>query len=130
MMLKIGIKGFTLVEVMVTAMVLSLGAMLLYQAFFLSLSTFDYCSDYLRVSPWMDEKVWEVQDELARRGAQAGIDTNGELLSISRGFIWDVSYGCIDEKNGLYKIDLSLSWQRGQKKISLLRTAYATCKKQ
>ena len=130
MMLKTGIKGFTLVEVMVTTVVLSLGTMLLYQAFFLSLNTFDYCADYLRVSPWMDEKVWQMQDELTRRGALAGIDTNGELTNRSGSFAWDASYGCIDEKHGLYNIDLSLSWKRGQKKISLLRTAYATYKKQ
>jgi prepilin-type N-terminal cleavage/methylation domain-containing protein len=129
-MSRTGIRGFTLVEVMVTTSVLSLGAMLLYQAFFLSLGAFDYCSDYLRVAPWTDEKLWQIQDELLRHGSAAGIDTHGELIDRSRNFVWDASYGSIDEKHGLYKIDLALSWHKGQKEVRLSRTAYATYKKQ
>ncbi|MFH0738721.1 MAG: prepilin-type N-terminal cleavage/methylation domain-containing protein [Candidatus Omnitrophota bacterium] len=129
MMSKSGTKGFTLVEVMVTAAVLSLGATLLYQAFFTSLNIFEYCVDYLRVSSLVDEKIWEAQDELRRRGPSAGIDSSGEFVNKARNFPWNLNYGAIDEKNGLYRIDFNLSWKSVGRDNALLRTAYATYKK-
>ena len=121
--------GFTLVEVMAAAAVLSLGAVLLYQAFFSSLDTFAYCADYLRVGPFVNEKVWEMQDEIIRKGDSASINTSGEFLVSSKAFPWTAAYDCIDAKYGLYRIELSVSWRKGQKDVRFSRIAYANYKK-
>ena len=129
-MSRTGTKGFTLVEVMITAAVLSLGAMLLYQAFFTSLNIFEYCADYLSLSAAIDEKVWEAQDEIVRRGSSASIETAGEFVNRARVFPWSVNVAAIDEKNGLYRIDFVLSWRSNARENTLTRIAYATRKKQ
>ncbi|MDD5466050.1 MAG: prepilin-type N-terminal cleavage/methylation domain-containing protein [Candidatus Omnitrophica bacterium] len=120
---KIGNKGFTLIEIMMTTVVLSLGTILIYGAFFTSLDSFNLYSDYLNLTSWMDEQVWRAQDDLSKFGALARIQTAGEFQKSGKVFRWGLNYSLIDDK--LYKIDLDLYWQRGRRKTGLSRSAYA-----
>ena len=124
-MLKIGNRAFTLVEVMATTAVLSLGTVLIYEAFFSSLDSFNYCSNVLNVIPWMDEKLWQTQDSSNRLGISSS-ETQGEFVQGNKKFTWELSYDLLEEMESfdLYKINLALSWQESQRKIKLLRTAY------
>jgi prepilin-type N-terminal cleavage/methylation domain-containing protein len=128
-MLRTGIKGVTLVEVMVATAILALGAVIVYQSFFLSLDLFNYYSDYLNVSSRVNEKIWQVQDELMRLGPAAVIEGEGEFTERSKVFSWTVSYDAIDEAQGMYEIDVSLSWRSGGRYSRILRSAYAKYKK-
>jgi prepilin-type N-terminal cleavage/methylation domain-containing protein len=123
-MLKTGNKGFTLLEVMVTTAVLSLGIVLVYQSFFISLDAFDYCLNYARVAPWADEKLWETQDDFRRYGASANPAASGEFISSNKIFTWNMSCASIDPPR-LYKINLILSWKEGKRTAKLFRDTYA-----
>lgn len=127
MMLKIGNKAFSLVEVMVATSVLSLGAVLIYEAFFISLDTFNYYSNNLKAIIYIDEKLWHLQDELSRYNTLSATQTSGELTTENKDFIWSTSYEMIDaaDKSNLYKIDLALTWKEGTKNVRLSREAYA-----
>lgn len=126
MMLRTGNKkGFTLIEVMITTAVLALGTVLISEAFFISLDSFNYCSHYLNVAPFANEKIWQVQNSLSRLGPLAQIETAGIFTDRNKNFTWSLTQGLIDETEGLYRIDLALSWQEGQRRPKLLRTAYA-----
>lgn len=127
MTLKIGNRGFTLIEIMISTVVLSLGAVLIYGAFFTSLDSFNRYTDYLSLIPWMDQQLWQAQDNLTKSGALARIPTTGEFQKSGKAFRWGLSYGLIDD--GLYKIDLDLHWQQGQREAGLSRSAYAEYKK-
>jgi len=127
MTLKIGNKGFSLMEVMVTTVVLSLGTVLIYGAFFTSLDAFSRYTNYIKLIPWMDEQLWRAQDDLSKFGASAQIQTAGEFQKSGKSFNWGLNYSLIDD--GLYKIDLDLYWQQGQRKAGLSRSAYAQYKK-
>jgi len=122
MMSLTGNKGFTLVEVMVATAVLSLGTVLIHEAFFISLDSINYCSNYLNVMPWMNEKLWEAQDNLGRYGTLGTTGTGGKFTSGNKDFNWILSYSL---KDGLYKIAVSLSWREGRRRIWLTRDAYA-----
>jgi prepilin-type N-terminal cleavage/methylation domain-containing protein len=128
-MLRIGNRGFTLLEVMVATAVLSLGIVFIYQAFFISLNSFEYYNNYLKVSSWLNEKIWEAQDNLFRLGSLAQIYSSGSLKVDNNNFVWNLSYGLIDEAENLYQIDLALSWQEGKRRVNLTRNAYALYKK-
>jgi prepilin-type N-terminal cleavage/methylation domain-containing protein len=124
MMSRTGNKGFTLLEVMVTTAVLSLGIVFIYQSFFISADAFDYCRNYFKVASWADEKLWEVRDELRLRGPSANFSPSGAFTSGSRVFEWNIDSPLIDPPP-LYKINLVLSWKEGKRTAKLLRNTYA-----
>jgi len=119
------LRSFTLVEVLVTTVVLSLGAVLLYNAFFISLDSFNYYSNYLKALPWMEEKIWTSQDFLTHLHEPAQIDRDGEFKSGNKNFTWHLAYNQVNEQEGLKKIALTVYWRQGGKDISLSRVAYA-----
>ena len=124
MILRIGNKGFTLIEVMAAAAILASGVVLVYEALFNCLDAFNYYSDYLGIVSWADEKIWQAQDSLGNSGALS-MENSGEYVNKNRTFLWAISYGSLDQKADLFKIDLNVSWRHGKKQLKLSRTAYA-----
>jgi len=120
-------KAFTLIEVMIATAVLSLTTLLIYEAFFISLDTFNYCYNYLNVFSLADEKIWQAQDDISRFGTLTNIAENGEFVDRNKNFVWNLSNSPIaDAQNQkLYKIDLILSWQEGKRPVKISRTAFA-----
>jgi prepilin-type N-terminal cleavage/methylation domain-containing protein len=119
--------GFTLIEVMVACAILSIGIVLIYEAFFTLLDSFGYYQHYLKISPFTNEKMWQAQDALRRLGTQAQVETNGKFTKGNRNCIWNLSYGLLDEAHNyfLYKIDLAVAWKEGNRNVKLVRSAYA-----
>ena len=117
-------KGFTLVEVLVTTAVLSLGIVLIYRAFFTLLDSFGYYSNYLRVAAFADEKLWQAQDALSCFGPDAGAGSSGRLNIQNKDFNWRLSVGPITAES-LYRIDLAVSWRQGPRTRELSRNGYA-----
>jgi prepilin-type N-terminal cleavage/methylation domain-containing protein len=126
MMPKIGNKrAFTLLEVMVTTAVLSLGTVLIHESFFITLDSYDYCSNYFNVAPWMDEKIWQVRDNIIRLGSSSQIETSGTFTIKNKDFSWNLSHSLVEGAQDLHKLDLVVFWKEGQRKVKLSRTAYA-----
>ena len=127
MMLKIGSKkqAFTLIEVMLATMVLSLGAVLIHEVFFKSLDTFNYCHNYFSVGYWLDEKIWSVQDNLRQSGPLANMARDGKFKAGNKDFAWNLSYDLAYDTQDLYKIVLDVSWREGPRDIKVSRTAFA-----
>ncbi|HIE36479.1 MAG TPA: prepilin-type N-terminal cleavage/methylation domain-containing protein [Candidatus Omnitrophica bacterium] len=69
MILLIGSKtkpAFTLLELITSIIVLSLGIVGVYEGFFASLQATSYTKNYLKIQLWMEEKLWQLQDKLLR----------------------------------------------------------------
>lgn len=119
-------KGFTLIEAMAATAVLALGLALIFQGLFTSLNAYDYYDNYLSILPRSDEKLWEAQDRINRLGPQANLDTSGEWVNQrDRRFKWGLGSSLLDKAGGLYKLNLRVSWNEGNRKVSLQREAYA-----
>ncbi len=123
MMLKTGISGFTFLEVMVATAVLALGAVLIYEAFFISLDSYNYYVDYFDVAIWADDMLWQAQAKLRQGGSFSGQQA-GEFTVNNKLFNWDLNYNLLDEQAGLFSIDLSLFWKTGKKGFTLSRNTY------
>ncbi len=117
-------KGFTLIEVLVTTAVLSLGIVLIYRAFFTLLDSFGYYSNYLRVAAFADEKLWQAQDALSCFGPDAGAGSSGRLNIQNKDFNWRLSVSPIGAES-LYRLDLAVSWRQGPRTRELYRNTYA-----
>ena len=126
------VAGFTLVEVMVSVSILALGSSLIYEAFFTNLDLCNYYEDYLSITPWINEKIWQAQNSLSRAVSPGPIETDGVFINGNRKFVWDLSYVALDEIKEdykLYKIDLSVNWRVGKRPFALSRSAYALYEK-
>ena len=122
---RTGNKGFTLIEVMAAAAMLSLAVVLIYESFFISLDSFNYYAHYLGVVSWVDEKVWEAQDELRRAGPNAKIQAGTDFTRGNKRYDWDLSYNLVNDAAKLYRIDCVLSWREGKVRAFIRRSAYA-----
>lgn len=122
-------KAFTLLEVMITTAVLALGATLIHQSFFIAADSFNYYSTLLKITPWMDEKIWQAQNELRHVGPGATIPAGGELLVNNKSINWSLAFNSLDnsldQKDSLYEVDLVASWPQGSRQAKLSRSAYA-----
>ena len=119
------LRGFTLLEVLITVAVLALGATLIYQSFFIAVDSYNYYSTFLKISPWMDEKIWQAQNDLRHLGAASAISTGGELEVNNKNINWSLVYNSLDQADRLYQIDLVLFWPQGSRQAKLSRSAYA-----
>ena len=122
-------RGFTLLEVMITTVVLALGATLIHQSFFIAVDSFNYYSTLLKVTPWMDEKIWQAQNDLKYSGPAGNISGAGSLEVNNKSINWSLDYSSLgssaDEKANLYQVGLVLSWPQGSRQAKLSRSAYA-----
>jgi prepilin-type N-terminal cleavage/methylation domain-containing protein len=125
MMLRTGNKGFTLLEVMIAVSVLALGAVIVYQSFFIAIDSFNYYSALLKIAPWMDEKIWEAQSDLARLGLGPSASGSGELEINNKKIGWGLSYRALDDTGNLYQLNLVAGWPQGSRQVRLTRSAYA-----
>jgi prepilin-type N-terminal cleavage/methylation domain-containing protein len=118
-------RAFTLIEVMVAVAVLSFGLVMVYQAFFIVLDTFNYGADYLEVSPWINEKIWQAQDSIMNKGALADTAPEGEFILQNKKFTWSLKSSAISEVNDLTAFDLEVSWKEGKRAVQVSRNGYA-----
>ena len=82
-----------------------------------------YCSDYQKLAPWLDEKLWEAQDELSRFGPYRTMD-QGQLSMNGRDFNWGVAFFEVGGARGLFQINATLSWKEGPRQKTILRSMY------
>lgn len=114
-----------MIEVMLATVILALGTVFLSQSFFITLDSYNYCSRYLRVLSWADEKVWNAEESLSRLGPEAVLNNAGSFTEKGRNFTWYLAYAPLDADGSLYKIDFEMSWQEGARKARIQRSTYA-----
>ncbi|MFH1045535.1 MAG: prepilin-type N-terminal cleavage/methylation domain-containing protein [Candidatus Omnitrophota bacterium] len=126
MILRIGKKGFTLIELLVTVAILSLGLVMLYEAFFSYIDAFSYVYRRLDIQRWMEEKLWETEDELVRSGVLMPGETSGAVTIANKGCTWTMSVQTLGELEDsfLYKVDLGVFWQELTRDARLRQVAY------
>ncbi|MCK5012450.1 MAG: prepilin-type N-terminal cleavage/methylation domain-containing protein [Candidatus Omnitrophica bacterium] len=117
-------KGFTLVELIVTVAILAFGIVTIYEALFISMDTFGFYTNYLDTQDWINEKISQVQNQLTKAQILEPGETSGQIVRGSKTFDWSMTVSPVNEEQGLYKIDLTLSWKQGSKRVRTSRVAY------
>jgi prepilin-type N-terminal cleavage/methylation domain-containing protein len=125
MMSRIGRRSFTLIEVLVCVAILSAGIIFVFESFFTCLNAFGRYANYLNVFPWMNEKLWQAEDEIVRQQRATFLENQGEFESGGKTFYWQLTSNLVDKDAKLYRLDLTVSWQEANKKRELRRQIYA-----
>lgn len=118
-------NGFTLVEIMVAVAILAFGLVPIFGALFISLDTFSLYSNSLNAQIWIDERIWEIKDELMRSETLHTGGTVGRMQGSPKDLDWKMSIDLIDAEIGLYRLHLTLFWQEGERRTEVPRVAYA-----
>jgi prepilin-type N-terminal cleavage/methylation domain-containing protein len=118
-------QGFTLVEIMVATAILAFGLVMIFQSFLVSTDTYNYYLNYLGTQLWLDEKIWQLQDDFRQYEFFNPLPSSGEFEIGSKNFNWNMDYGSI-ASDELYRVNLRVSWQQGSRKVDILRTAYVS----
>jgi len=117
-------RGFTLIEVMVTVAILAFGIVSIYQALFVSVDAYGYYTHYFSTQDWISEKIWEVQEELTDSNMLEVTRTSGQFVRTHKTFDWIMVVSLLDADEGLYKVNVTLTWREGDKMASTSREAY------
>jgi prepilin-type N-terminal cleavage/methylation domain-containing protein len=131
MILPIGSKikpSFTLLELIVSIAIFSLGIVGIYEGFFTSLGAASYTKNYLKVQLWMEEKLWQLQDKLLRYKTLLTQKNQGSFTLGGKKFFWNFSYFLIEgtKERNLYEIVLRVRWKEGRRDIKLVRSTYVS----
>jgi len=118
--------AFTLLELIVTVVILSSGILFIYKGFLTSLDISYYVKHYLYAQLWMEEKLCGINDEFKRYKAPFLPQTSGSFNEGNNKFWWQVSYSLIGstEKMSIYDANLIVNWKEGRRNIKLVRAEY------
>lgn len=74
----------------------------------------------------MNEKIWEIQNELIYSGALTIGEYTGSFVNKTKNFDWKMSVDLIGraQESYLYKLALTVLWKETRRNISLSQTAY------
>ncbi len=118
-------KGFTLVEVMATVVVLSLCTLLVQEGFLQSLGMLTRYSNALKAQLWMDEAIGSAQAELLYSETPSLGTDRGTFLAETRAFQWQVSQNMAMIGKDLFEIEANVSWSEGNQPVRLTKKVYA-----
>lgn len=108
-------RGFTLFEVMIATVILSLGTLLISETFLVFFDAISLIPNYLEGQLLLNEKIWGAQENLLRNGSVNPQDTSGVIKGYSKEFSWNLSVSPADEGNELFKINAAISFKMGKR---------------
>jgi prepilin-type N-terminal cleavage/methylation domain-containing protein len=119
-------RGFTLVEVLAAACILSLGIVLVHRSFLSSLDAFSETYDYARVSSAADELLWEAVYRLTYIRSMQGAPDAGVIKVRQRPYAWTRVHESLGEVPGaqLWKVEVSLQRTAGRRRGGVTRSTY------
>ncbi|MEI8175814.1 MAG: prepilin-type N-terminal cleavage/methylation domain-containing protein [Candidatus Omnitrophota bacterium] len=115
--------GFTLVEIMVTASILSLGLVMIFRSFFTALDAAAHAADRLNISLDTANRIWQSEESLRRSGS-VDLPRSGTAVVGTGSYPWDLKVEALNEALGFYKITISHTVTGAARKFSVERSAY------
>lgn len=108
-------KGFTLIEIMVSVAILSLGLIVILQGFAGSLNILRVCRNNLEASLFAEEKMAELEINTKQSKNAFIKDLSGATQSGNLGLQWQIVVSPDLEYKGLNKILATISWKEGKR---------------
>ncbi|MCD4779199.1 MAG: prepilin-type N-terminal cleavage/methylation domain-containing protein [Candidatus Omnitrophica bacterium] len=120
-------KGFTLIEVMVSLMILSVGIVYILKSYIVSLERTTHITNRIYATTALDNRISYIQ-RMLKAYKMLPIDLNRkEDIKVGGKNITFKQYMVIKEVAEMpevFDLTLTLSWQEGLRNISLSRSAY------
>lgn len=105
--------GFTLIEILVSLAVISLGIVVVHEAFSVSLRSIDLVSERTTGLMLLQEKA----QELCREPVQAGESVTGEFGEPFDEYAWEAACEAVPDRDYLW-LNVKVSWAKGKRSVS------------
>ena len=113
---------------MMALAVLSIGIVMIYKSFFVSISTLNHVVNRIYASNLIDGKIADLE-QMFREDQSATFNRGHESVRASVGhreieFDYSINVYSVEHLPGLQEVDVKLSWKEGSRQINLTRSAY------
>jgi prepilin-type N-terminal cleavage/methylation domain-containing protein len=120
-------RGFTLVEIMVSIAILSMGLVFILQSFIHSLHILNIAKNNLQAVSLAEENMVKFKMGSSRDANLYFGNTNGDTVFNNINFTWQVKLSHVGESEDLHEISSLVSWKQGRSRgaaslVSFLRT--------
>lgn len=119
-------RGLTFIEVMVTAVVLSVGLVAIYRAFFIGLDQLNHLSYRLYALNLLEQKIAVVEKDF-RSLKDFDIGPLAETVVINNhpvDFQYAITLVPVENLLSVFRLDIGLSWSEKGRSVSVARSAY------
>jgi prepilin-type N-terminal cleavage/methylation domain-containing protein len=114
--------GFTLIEVLLAAVILSVGLVVIFEVFLSSLDVVSLFDNRLNANWFLNEKIWQLQSDFDRQsGMFIPLNQSGVVKINKNDFQWQIDLEIVDAYQELYKATLEMSWKEGSKNRAVKR---------
>ena len=119
-------RGFTLIEIMISIAILSVGLILVLQGFSYALNILRISQDNLETSLLAEEKMAELEINTKQKNDAFLKDASGDLQSNNMEFKWQIRLIPDTEYEDLYKAMATVSWKEGRRNGASIFSTYLT----
>ncbi|MDD5408587.1 MAG: prepilin-type N-terminal cleavage/methylation domain-containing protein [Candidatus Omnitrophica bacterium] len=117
-------KGFTLIEIMISIAILSLGLILILQGLTQCLNILRISQNNLETSLLAEEKMAEMEIAVKQDKEMFSKDTSGESQSGNIEFNWHIRLSPDMEYEDFYEVLTTVNWTEGRRKGSSIFSTY------
>ena len=108
---------------MLTVIFLTMGTLLIQEAYLRSLHLFGVYTHTFSARAWSEEKLWEGRDRvLYKESPETGSD-NGSFTEDNKTFTWNTAVSSATQKN-LYLVKVDVEWAEGNRPQKITREQY------
>ena len=113
---------------MMALAILSVGIVMIYKSFFVSISTLNHVVNRLYASHLIEMKIAELE-QAYRHDQNATFNRGHEVLrtTVDRRaieFNYSINVFSVESLPGLQEVDINLSWKEGSRQITITRSAF------
>ncbi len=118
-------NGFTLIEVLISVMILSFGLIAVNQTLLQSLSILNYAQTRFQASRAAEKKIFEIQNQAWHQKKAPKPKESGVLLGDRKTFTYLLQSAGVRGSEFLYEVRMAIQWLESGKEKGLTRSFYA-----
>ena len=117
-------RGFTLVEILLTVVVLGIGSVMVQTSLLRSAGIVSRTDNLLRAQVWMDEKLWEAREKAVYAEFPSAEGDSGSFVQSRRTFDWSLEVRPAHVGSGIDALRLVVRWPEGADTAEAVRETY------